>query len=173
MKIILRKSFGEIQIETADDKDAIMQASFWSELPDLCPICGETLYLHYRETKDEYKYFELHCRGEEPHRTQFGQYKHGGLFYKRDWGVASFLSPTAADREEFDREQEKRDAEWKSERPIAAPDRFADDTQVQVAYEAIRSVLGEPWRSKPDETRDQYLARLRRQYQGLVGEKRS
>jgi hypothetical protein len=94
MKIKLVKSFGQIEIDTADDKDAIAQASFWSELPDLCPLCGETLYLHYRVTKEgDYKYYELYCRGEPKHFTQFGQYKSGGLFYKAgSWAEHTFNS---------------------------------------------------------------------------------
>lgn len=94
MKIKLNKTFGEIEIETADDKEAIAQASFWSELPNNCPMCGAELFLHYRETKDDgYKYYELHCRGQQTHYTQFGQYKTGGLFYKNNsWQERTFSS---------------------------------------------------------------------------------
>jgi hypothetical protein len=94
MKIRLYRSFGEIEIEMADDKEAIAQASFWSELPNNCPLCGAELFLHYRETKDDgYKYYELHCRGDKTHYTQFGQYKTGGLFYKQNaWAERTFNS---------------------------------------------------------------------------------
>lgn len=169
MQIILKRSFGEIRIETADDKEAIAQASFWSELPDECPTCGAGLFLHYRETKEDgYKYYELHCRGEVQHRSQFGQYKSGGLFYKREWAEASFAPPTVADRQEFDREQEKRDASWKWPRPWEqVPEEFADDAQIQAAFKAITKIGGTPWKKQPDEDRDQYLERLRRQYKKI------
>lgn len=168
MKIILHKSFGQIEIETASDKEAIMQASFWSELPDVCPLCDAGVHLHYRETKEQYEYFELHCGGQPSHRTQFGQYKSGGFYYKRDsWEVRTHQNLLQADREEFDRQQPQSDHDWKSERPTTAGE-FADDEQIQTAFSAIRSRLGEPWHKKPDETRDQYLDRLRRQYKQIV-----
>ena len=167
MKIVLQKTLGTIEIETADDKDAIAQASFWSELPDHCPICGETLFLHYRETKDDgFKYYELHCRGDVTHRSQFGQYKSGGLFYKRDWQEASFAPATVADRQDWEREQARNDHKWQTERPLH--DEFEDDDQIQAAFKAIRDRLGEPWKKKPDESRDQYLERLRRQYKQIL-----
>ncbi len=94
MELKLIKSFGEITIQTADDKDAIAQASFWSELPDLCPMCAAGLYLHFRITKEgDYKYYELYCQGKPKHFTQFGQYKTGGLFYKAEsWAEHTFNS---------------------------------------------------------------------------------
>lgn len=171
MKIILPKTFGTIEIETADDKDAIAQASFWSELPDLCPVCSETLFLHYRETKDDgYKYYELHCRGEVSHRSQLGQYKSGGLCYKRDWQETSFAPVTVADCQEWEREQPpaRDDHKWESERPLLDSYGFDDDEQIQTAFTAIRDRMGEPWKKKADEGRDDYLARLRRQYKQLL-----
>lgn len=101
MKIRLNKSFGEIEIETSDDKDAIAQASFWSELPDVCPLCGANLFLHFRVTKEgNYKYYELHCAGQPRHFTQFGQYVTGGLFYKSNsWAEHTYGVQSERDAE--------------------------------------------------------------------------
>jgi hypothetical protein len=78
-----------VEVERNDSKELIVQASFWSSLPDACQVCGATLELFHRETSNGDDYYGMKCTGEPPHQSNFGIYKdkNKGLFYKgeRSW----------------------------------------------------------------------------------------
>jgi hypothetical protein len=153
MKITIYKTFGEVQVESADDKELICGASFWSELPNQCPLCAADLYLHYRETKDDgYKYYELHCRGQQTHYTQFGQYKTGGLFYKANsWAERTFNSV-----------QDERDAE------IAKYDKPDDlGKRIERGIAAIKALNGTVSPQGKNESDKDYYESLVEQYNRL------
>lgn len=71
-------------------KDIIEQASFWSSLPRVCPICKSQLQFSYRQTKDGDSYWGQVCQGQPKHEANFGVYKNSerGLYYKGEWKVA-------------------------------------------------------------------------------------
>jgi hypothetical protein len=75
-----------VEVEASNPKGVIEQASFWSSLPQTCPVCGSSLSLDFHE--DKYKFYSLLCSGPTRHRSNLGQYKSGdGLFYKGDWEI--------------------------------------------------------------------------------------
>lgn len=78
-----------IEITGADAKEVIKQASFWSEVPDKCGLCGASVFLFYRSPEGN-TYYGLRCSGEVTHETNFGQYKNEaeGLYFKGEWQEA-------------------------------------------------------------------------------------
>lgn len=76
-----------ITLEAPSPKELIQQLSFYSQLPQDCPVCGSSLGFTYREAQG-YKFWGIICAGLPQHQTNFGQFKaDGGLFYKGSWGV--------------------------------------------------------------------------------------
>ena len=65
-------------------KDLIRELSFFSELPQTCPVCGNSLHFGYSEN-DGNDFYRLECDNEkEQHSSTLGTYKDEtrGLFYK-------------------------------------------------------------------------------------------
>ncbi|HRJ90062.1 MAG TPA: hypothetical protein PLX39_15400 [Pyrinomonadaceae bacterium] len=85
IKIEILKSFGTIRLEAANEKDVFKSAGFWTEIPDVCPECEADLFLRQRTAQQKYEYFEIVCRGAEPHVSNLGQFTTGGLYYKNTW----------------------------------------------------------------------------------------
>jgi hypothetical protein len=83
----LFKGSTTITLEAPSPKELIQQLSFYSQLPQECPVCGAGLAFSYREAQG-YKFWSLVCSGKPQHESVFGQYKaDGGLFYKAAWTV--------------------------------------------------------------------------------------
>jgi hypothetical protein len=83
----LFKGATTVTLEAPSPKELIQQLSFYSQLPQECPICSSGLAFSYRETQG-YKFWSLVCSGEPQHESVFDQYKaDGGLFYKAAWTV--------------------------------------------------------------------------------------
>lgn len=83
---------GLVEIEATDTKAVIEEASFWQSLPRECPVCrSELRFFHF--TPQKYVYYGLVCKGETPHKVNFGQHMDGGsLFYDKNktWEIAQF-----------------------------------------------------------------------------------
>lgn len=77
---------GEAEISGDTPHDLIMQASFWSSLPTVCPVCYSPLTWRYTVAQDKHKFYALVCTGEQPHDTNLGQKQDGNntLYYKGD-----------------------------------------------------------------------------------------
>jgi hypothetical protein len=83
----LFKGSTTVTLEAPSPKELIQQLSFYSQLPQECPVCGSGLAFSYREAQG-YKFWSLVCSGKPQHEATFGQYKaDGGLFYKNSWTV--------------------------------------------------------------------------------------
>ena len=82
IKLSAKLSTGlQVTIEAENQKDAIKQLAFFSELPSCCPQCQGELKFTYRNVDDN-EYFGFKCK-KQGHETSFGQHKSGGgLFYK-------------------------------------------------------------------------------------------
>ena len=82
IKLSAKLSSGlQVTIEAANQKEAIKQIAFFSELPSCCPQCQGELKFTYRKVDDN-EYYGLKCI-KQAHETSFGQHKvGGGLFYK-------------------------------------------------------------------------------------------
>ena len=77
-----------IVIEGDTAKDIFKEADLWGSLPDKCPKDGSALTLGYRNTKDDYHYYELVSTGNPTWTLSLGQAKKGNaLFYdrKKEW----------------------------------------------------------------------------------------
>lgn len=170
MKLELIKSFGTMTFESEDPKAIIKESSFFAELPDVCPVCGLGLYLHYHKAtkaNKSYDYYELHCQGRPQHRSTFGQHADGGtLFYKsKDWETW------------YANESNGGDAVHTSEQPNRAepaPAQSAPDSEnpdIQKAYAAFKALGHKPPVRKARETDALYIARLRSEYGWLTKEK--
>lgn len=148
LKYTIHKSFGSIEIEAKDDKDAFEQMTLWAELPDACPVCATSIYPHFRKTPNgDYKYYELYCTGTPQHRTQLGQYKTGGLYYKSAaWEVRSAYN---------NQDDEEGDAPPPVE---TVADRLA---RAKDAFASVGVVVP---KQKPNESDDEYLGRLKSVY---------
>ena len=73
----------QVTIEAENQKEAIKQMAFFSELPSYCPECQGELKFTYRKVDDN-EYYGIKCKTGN-HETSFGQHKAGGsLFYKRN-----------------------------------------------------------------------------------------
>lgn len=75
-----------VEIASEDVKKIVEQASFWSNLPKVCPLCQTPLVFFHRTPQDN-EYFGLACTGPVIHESNFGQYKQTerGLYYKGEW----------------------------------------------------------------------------------------
>lgn len=65
-----------------DPKKVIENVAFFSELPDICPICQSVTSFSFRNPKD-FSFYGMRCSGTPAHECTFGQRREGnGLFYK-------------------------------------------------------------------------------------------
>lgn len=69
-------------VSGANPKEVIEDIAFFSELPDICPICKSTTSFSFRNPKD-FQFYGMRCSGTPAHECTFGQRREGnGLFYK-------------------------------------------------------------------------------------------
>lgn len=83
-------------------KEVIKNASFFTTLPQKCPLCDSAVHLNYRSPK-EFHYYGLRCVGPTTHECNFGAHKEGGtLFYKGtdSWHEAKFESSGGGDTQQ-------------------------------------------------------------------------
>jgi hypothetical protein len=73
----------KVNLESPDLQQLIKDAAFWSELPQVCPLCRASVVLFYRNPKGN-DYYGLRCVGPQTHETNFGQFKETakGFYYK-------------------------------------------------------------------------------------------
>lgn len=65
-----------------DPKKVVENIAFFSELPDICPICQNSTVFSFRNPKD-FQFYGMRCSGTPAHECTFGQRREGnGLFYK-------------------------------------------------------------------------------------------
>lgn len=74
----------DIEVQADSQQDLIRQLKFYSNLPQVCPICKAAIGFDYHEAEG-FKFYSLSCSGPVRHEANFGQYKAGGLFYKGEW----------------------------------------------------------------------------------------
>lgn len=76
-----------VELSSESVKEIIEQASFWSSLPKVCPLCKSLVTFTHRQTKDGDNYWGMACLGQTKHESNFGVYKNTerGLYYKREW----------------------------------------------------------------------------------------
>ena len=75
-------------------KEVIKNASFFTTLPQKCPLCDSAVHLNYRSPQT-FHYYGLRCVGPTIHECNFGAHKEGEtLFYKGtdSWHEAKFDS---------------------------------------------------------------------------------
>lgn len=152
MKITIERTFGKIEVDSADAKELIREMSFWQTLPDICPLCGTELILFYRNPKDN-SYYGLVCKGKVKHETNFGQHKVGdGLYYKNEW------------KEAFSSYQDERDAEINKH---SQPNATEYSERIENAKKAIRELGGKIDSPSHNESEKQYFDSLVAQYNRL------
>lgn len=91
-----------VEISSDNIKQIIEQASFWSSLPNECPLCGYPLVFFHRLTKEDDSYWGQACTGTTIHEANFGVYKkeERGFYYKGDWQKAYDAYQNGGGREE-------------------------------------------------------------------------
>jgi len=87
MKIIIQKKVGKtdltFNVEDQDELQAMSKAGFFSGIPDKCKIC-ESENVHLSSNKAQgYTFVKVICKDCNA-RSQMGQYKDGGSFWK-EW----------------------------------------------------------------------------------------
>lgn len=83
-------------------KDVIKHASFFTTLPQKCPLCDSPVHLNYRSPQT-FHYYGLRCVGPTIHECNFGAHKEGEtLFYKGtdSWHEAKFESEGSGDQQQ-------------------------------------------------------------------------
>jgi hypothetical protein len=74
-----------IEIEKANQKELIEEASFWQSIPQVCPVDGSKTRLFFKEPGD-FKYYGVTSTGDVRYELSFGQHREGGtLFVKDEW----------------------------------------------------------------------------------------
>jgi hypothetical protein len=74
-----------IEIEKANQKELIEEASFWQSIPLVCPVDGSKTRLYFKEPGD-FKYYGVASTGDVRYECTFGQHREGGtLFCKDTW----------------------------------------------------------------------------------------
>lgn len=99
IRLTIEKTGYSVQIEGATPNEVIGQAELFSELPDVCPLCGSPLHFTHRKPRG-FEYWGLGCT--DGHETTFGEKKDGAeLYYK---GAASWADAPTRPRDTDHRE---------------------------------------------------------------------
>ena len=117
MKLTISVLGATLELEVANEKEAIKRLAFYQSLPAVCPVCGGASRFSFREPEG-YEYYGLVCEG--GHEYKFGQHKEGGsLFPKGQWtrydgekdvvvwpvGEKLVVDPPATNKQQHDGEQ--------------------------------------------------------------------
>ncbi len=103
MKIKIRRSIGdsdfEFDIEGKNEADALAKAGNLANAPNFCGICkSKDVHLSSNTSKDGFIFVKVICRACNA-RSQMGQYKAGGIFWK-EWQKYQPLPKPPAHEEE-------------------------------------------------------------------------
>ncbi len=85
MKVNITKKLGNttysFQIEEGKDLDALVSAGFLASMPEICEFCKSTNLVLSSNKAKGFTFIKVVCR-ECRAKSQLGQYKDGGFFWK-------------------------------------------------------------------------------------------